>query len=286
MGFAQIQLTQGPDITKPTITTTLGTAQDFEFAVLSDGDCTPIDLTRYTLPSEGTGVRFIAAEFQGQVRPSVSLPCQVIDPPASGVIRLSLSPENFRKPGIYLAEVLLQYERVVEHVYRMYVDVQAALSYALSGPLTIAEVRLWARDSYPDDNFLLDEMEFKDAEVAASIRRAVDIWNSTTPVLTHYTFTPSNFPFRSQWLDLTIALLYSIAARSYLRNHLSYQAAGVQVDDKNKYQMYDTMAQRAKEEFTNWAKETKLQLNVQQAWGRSRIGHSGGIRTYGDYFQY
>lgn len=283
MGFAQIQLIQGPDITRPTITTNIGTAQDFEFVIMPEGEGTPINLVRYE-PGEGN-ITFIAAEFQGQVQPSVTIPCEIIDAP-NGLVRLSLKPEHFTKPGIYLAEVQLVHQDVREHIYRMYVDVQASLSYALNGPLTIAEVRLWARDSYPEDNFLLDEVEFKDAEVSASIRRAVDIWNSTTPVLVHYTFTPSNFPFRSQWLDLTIALLYSIAARSYLRNHLSYQAAGIQVDDKNKYQMYDTLAQRAKDEFTNWAKETKLQLNVQQAWGRSRIGHSFGIRTYGDYFQY
>jgi len=303
MGFAQIQLTNGPDIVRPTIELTIGTVQVFE-AVVQTEDGVPVDLTPYDVVDNGpalkkscptgaqlpitTGVQFVASEYQGQSFPSVSITCEILDA-TSGVVSIPMNSCDFTKPGVFLAEIELIKDGELEHVFKMYVDAQASLAYAVNGPLTIAEVRLWARDSVPEDNFLLDEVEFKDAEIVAAIRRAVDVWNTTTPILGRYTYTASNFPFRSQWLDLTLSLLYGIAARSYLRNHLPYQAAGIQVDDKNKFEPYYKLSQDAKNEYVQWAKEVKLQLNAQQCWGRSNILFTGGggqIRTYGDYFRY
>jgi hypothetical protein len=231
------------------------------------------------------GVQFVASEYQGQTLPSASVTCDIASPP-DGHVTVDLDPTSFTKPGVYLAELQMIKDGVLEHVYKMYVDAQASLAWRINGPLSIAEVRLWARDSYPEDNFLLDEVEFKDSEIVAAIRRAVDIWNTTPPMLQRYMYTPSNFPFRSQWLDLTIALLYDIAARSYLRNHLPYKAAGIGVDDKNKFSQYKQLSAEALTKFQSWTKDIKLQLNAQQCWGRSNIGFSGGITTYGDYFGY
>lgn len=303
MGFAQIQLINGPDIVRPTLELTVSTSQVYE-AVVHNDDGSPVDLTAYNVDDHGgpvrqpcqrgvylpitTGVQFVASEYQGQSQPSVSITCVITDA-VNGVIQIPIDECDFTKPGIFLAEVELIKDGVLEQVFKMYVDSQASLAWQVNGPLYIAEVRLWARDSVPEDNFLLDEVEFKDAEIAAAIRRGVDIWNSTTPVLRSYTYTASNFPFRSQWLDLTLALLYGIAARSYLRNHLPYQAAGIQVDDKNKFEQYYKLSKDGLEEFKGWAKETKLQLNVQQCWGRSNIlftGAGGRVYTYADYFRY
>jgi hypothetical protein len=303
MGFANIQLINGPDIVRPTLELTISTVQNFEIDVQED-DGRPVDLTDYDVLDSGpeadvpcqrgrdlpitTGVQFVAAEFQGQTQPSASITCEVVDA-ANGVINIPINACSFTKPGLYLAEVQLIKDGELHRVFKMYVDAQASLAWVVNGPLTIAEVRLWARDSTPDDNFLLDEVEFKDAEIVAAIRRAVDIWNSTTPVLTRYTFTAASFPFRSQWLDLTLALLYDIAAKSYLRNHLPYAAAGVQVDDKNKYNQYRQLANEEKQKYEQWAKETKIQLNAQQCWGRSNIlftGAGGRVYTYADYFRY
>jgi len=303
MGFAQIQLINGPDIVRPTIELTISTVQDFELAIKNE-DGLPINLTDYDAVDHGppvrqacqpgatlpitTGVQFVASEYQGQVLPSVSVTCTITNA-VGGLVDVSFGACDFTKPGVYLAEIEMIKDGVLEQVFRMYVDAQASLAYAINGPLTIAEVRLWARDSIPEDNFLLDEVEFKDAEVVAAIRRAVDVWNTTTPVLGKYTYTASDFPFRSQWLDLTLSLLYGIAARSYLRNHLPYQAAGIQIDDKDKFEPYYKLSQDAKAEFVQWAKETKLQLNAQQCWGRSSIlftGCGGRAYTYGNYFSH
>jgi len=303
MGFAQIQLINGPDIVRPTLELTISTVQTCELAVQNE-DGSPVDLTAYDVEDNGppvrqtcqlgvslpitTGVQFVASEFQGQTSPSVSITGTVTNA-VGGLVDVDIGACGFTKPGVYLAELELINGGNLVQVFKMYVDAQASLAYQVTGPLSISEVRLWARDSIPEDNFLIDEVEFKDAEIVAAIRRAVDIWNTTTPVLGNYTYTAASFPFRSQWLDLTLALLYGIAARSYLRNHLSYQAAGIQIDDKNKFKEYYQLSQDAMAEFKGWAKETKLQLNVQQCWGSSNIlftGAGGRVYTYGDYFRY
>lgn len=303
MGFAQIQLVNGPDLSRPTLELTVSATQTAELFIHNE-DGSPVDLTAYNVADHGpavavpgqigrklpitTGVQFVAEEFQGQTIPSVSLTCTVTDAVA-GVARVDLGSADFSKPGIFLAEVQLIRDGKLDRVFKMFVDAQASLAWVINGPLTISEVRLWTRDSSPEDNFLLDEVEFKDAEIAAAIRRAVDIWNSTAPMLRRYTYTVASFPFRSQWLDLTIALLYDIAARGYIRNQLQYQAAGISVDDKNKFPQYAQLSKTAMDEFKGWAKDTKLQLNAEQCWGRSNILFTGGggrIYTYGDYFRY
>jgi len=76
-------------------------------------------------------------------------------------------------------------------------------------------------------------------------------------------------------------LLYGIAARSYLRNHLKYSAAGISVDDKDKFREYDIIAKEKTAEFKQWAKEAKVQLNAQQCWGQTNIRF-----RYGNYIRW
>ena len=66
-------------------------------------------------------------------------------------------------------------------------------------------------------------------------------------------------------------LLDGMASHSYMRNHLSYQAAGLAVDDKNKFQWYRTEGKSQIAEYEAWVQNMKLQLNAQQMWGRSAV---------------
>jgi hypothetical protein len=192
--------------------------------------------------------------------------------PCEGNVRITLLPCDFTYPGLYLAELGFFEEAKLQFSYSMYLEVAPSLQWSTktAGPLTIAEVRLWVRDNSPSDNFLLDEVEFKDTEIIAAIRRAVDMWNETPPMMVRYTYDATTFPFRSQWIALTVALLKGIAYHWYLRNDMKYSAGGVNIDDMGKWRHYREESMLGLKQFTDWAAAIKPQLNAGQAW--SRVG--------------
>ena len=110
-----------------------------------------------------------------------------------------------------------------------------------------------------------------------------------------HTYTVFTYPsmLRSYWIEVTIGFLMRIAAQSYMRNHLPYKAAGLSVDDKNKFEWYAKEGKQRIEDYKEWAKDVKIQMNAQQYWGRSAIykpgscgGGTAGRISYGDYFDY
>ena len=309
MGFAQVQLQKGPSATTPTISVTIGEVSEFIMTV-TEPDGTAKDLTPYVPPAGDnpevkttcppgkllvtTGVQFNAAMYQGQDPIPVCRVATIVeadDHCDDDSVRFSTEACDFECPGIYLGELLFIKDGNIEDSYRMNIEVQASLNFRVNGPLNIAEVRLWVRDTNPEDNFLLDEVEYKDAEIIAAISRGVDTWNSTPPMMRRATYTPHNFPYRGPWIQVTVGYLMGIAAHSYLRNHLPYQAAGLSVDDKNKYQYYRQESKERIEGYRAWVREAKLQANAEQMWGSSKIfypgcTYGGGRYHYNGFYTY
>jgi len=293
MAFADIQLIPGACIHTPTLSSTIGVCDEFHVTVTDESQC-PIDLTpfiepEYDNPPAGkcsartlpvtTGITFTVKTHKNDRLPCVQKLVDIEGDPTAGVVNIAFEACDFTAPGLYMAELTLIEDGCIKYVYRMYVEIEASLQWAASqSPITIAEVRLWVRDNCPEDNFLLDEVEYKDSEIIAAIRRAVDMWNEQPPLMTRYTYTYTNFPYRSAWLDITIGFLKRIAAEWYLRNHLPYQAGGVSIDDKNKYQQYKQDSEARVQKYKDWMAMVKPQLNAGQAW--SRLGYydlpSGG----------
>jgi hypothetical protein len=297
VGFASIELIPGPSMIRPSISVVVGQLASFMVAVKNEQDC-PVDLTKYIPPYDNppvnqcqnrvvpvtTGVVFTMKSTNCQDPPEVQKLATIQDPPTNGQVLVEFHPCDITRPGLYLAELSLIFEGSLEFVYRLYVEAGTSLAWYEQGqPLTIEEIRLWARDNGPYDNFLLDEVEYKDTEIIAAIRRTIDLWNSTPPLMARFTFSPITFPvqYRSQWIDNTIGFLMDIAAQNYLRNHLTYQAGGVEIDDKrHKYQYYTQESQRRLQSFKEWMTQIKPQLNATQAWSRLGYyrlpGHGGG----------
>ena len=75
--------------------------------------------------------------------------------------------------------------------------------------------------------------------------------------------------FRSQWIDATIGFLREMAADWYDRNHLDYSAGGLSIGDRNKGKTYREDALRRLQQFKVWMDNTKRQLNLNGAWGRT-----------------
>jgi hypothetical protein len=165
-------------------------------------------------------------------------------------------------------------------VYRAYVEVEqdwTLMSERKIG-VSISEVRLAMRDLSLEDNFLLDDVEFTDTEIAWAMRRPVDQWNETPPQLRGASsYTPSNFPYRFQWINAIKGELMLIAAQSYRRNHLQYKAAGLSVDDKNKFTQYEQIGNNLKAEWADWMRKMKRSLNFQRAFNQVEL------RSYGNY---
>ena len=302
MGFAQIQLIKGPGNTRPTFNLVVGQNKTYTVSLFND-DGTAKDLSMY-VPEDATpvsetcppgdylvttGVQVNIAEYQGQYKPTASAIATITEGPdecTKDTITFTFDQCDITCPGMYMGEVLLLKDGKIDDIYRFNLEVESSLNFRVNGPLTISEIRLWVRDSSPDDNFLLDEHEYKDSEIVAAINRGVDTWNTEPPFMSRHMYTPLNFPFRGPWIQVTVGYLMSIAAHWYLRNHLPYQAAGLSVDDKNKYQFYRQEAKERIDGYRNWVKEAKLQMNTQQMWGSSKVFYPSCSYGAGRYHYY
>lgn len=281
MAFARIQLITHPK-DKPTMKTTNGTSQPFLVELL-DEDGAPIDLSRYSSANKTavtgtrplpltTGCLFLVSSYFGQGEPDVSRVVSIYgEDPTLGIVSVIVQPDDLEFPGLYLAEIALAYNGQMEQSFPFYLESAPSMQWSESAPITVAEIRLWSRDHSPEVNDLLDEVEFKDAEIVAAIRRVVDIWNSTPPMMVRHTYNPKTFPqaFRSQWINATIGLLKNMAADWYDRNNLTYNAGGISIDDRNKSRVYREDSVRRMNEFYRWMDGAKRQLNATGAWGRT-----------------
>lgn len=176
-------------------------------------------------------------------------------------------------PGTFLAEFnIIDPEGNLVFVDPRYLQIMPTLNYRSRGPITVADVRMAMWDYCPEDNTLIDDLQFNDEQIMFAIRRPIDRWNETTPHITSY--TPKTFPFREHWLIGTIGYLYRTAAHNYRRNNLQYQAGGVAVNDKDKSQEYEMMAKERIGEFDSWMHQKKIEMNIALGFGTLRSGYS------------
>lgn len=145
-----------------------------------------------------------------------------------------------------------------------------------SGLPSIAEVRSRLRDSSPEDNPLLNTLEFDTSEICDSMIRCVQYWNTMQPRVSR-TFNTTNFLNPAVLLDGIMGELYSLAAKHYRRNQLAYTAGGLSIDDKNKAQEYEIIGDKMLQGYLNWVKMTKVQIN-KEAWDGS---FGSGYSSYG-----
>jgi len=239
-----------------------------EWIVRDPTTANPVDLRSVTDPE--ILVRVKESAFSGHpTQDHFDLTGTVVDA-AEGKIRFYVTDEVVRKAGIYLVEVQVHNSaEVLEILNQGYLVVNRSLvnpETTPTGPPSIAEIRLHLRDSGPEDNYLLDDVEFDLAEIAACIERPVLYWNETLPPV--QTYNTQNFPFRYQWLEGIVACLYELAAHHYRRNRLAYQGAGgTTLDDKNKSQEYEQKAQIKWELYRRWVANKKVAMNAEGCFG-------------------
>ena len=148
----------------------------------------------------------------------------------------------------------------------------------LRGLPAVREIRLYLRDSSPEDNPLLNTLEFDLSEICEVMVQCVQHWNTSQPKINRF-FNTTNFPNPTVLFDGIMGELYILAAKHYRRNQLAYNAGGIAVDDKNKAQEYEAIGNQMLQEYMKWVKMTKVQIN-KEAWD----GSFGS--TYGEFGRY
>lgn len=188
----------------------------------------------------------------------------------SGKAVFHLTQAQTRCVGVFLAEIGLFRENIMLGSWPLYVSINPSVfdpTYDGDGMVTIPEIRLALMDEMPEDNFLLDRVEFKDYQILAAIRKPVELWNSLNPLDSAYGFNIQNFPFRYQWLQCTIAHLLEMAAHHYRRNDLPMQGGGLSIRDNWQHKDYEEKARELKAEFKEWAQSAKASMSVRDAFG-------------------
>lgn len=126
------------------------------------------------------------------------------------------------------------------------------------------DIRFWLRDNNPELNVLLDDYEFTPEEIRQALTYAQDYWNEQPPYIGSIDYDKT--PYRFNLLQGTVANLFFIAANSYRRNHLQYQAGGLTVDDSDKAQAYDAAGARLWEQYKQWVRMNKRSINASNGW--------------------
>jgi len=231
----------------------------------------------------------------------------IVDP--KGYIQFTALPEELPDPGLFLGEVTV-YENLASSSsvpsdsssssscpndgiagkalqrFHIYMEVEPNLDFTdlTKTGVSIAEVRLSIRDKCPEDNFLLDNVEFSDTEIAWAIRQPIDWWNETPPSLPPL-YTTATFPYSYYWTDAIIGELMGIAALNYERNRLQYSAANLSVDDKDKARFYLEAEARYKASWRDWAYKKKKEINMNNSYGTVVLNSYGnkvvGVNTGG-----
>ncbi len=249
----------GNDRNPQVITVDQQTAGSILFSIqIEDRDSNPISL-------EGKDTHFITKAQYNSSQMEINKELTVTDLEA-GEVLFKYTPILTKRAGMWLANLIVTDGDTVIYNIPMFFEVRPSL-YAVSRRATtptIAEVRLAAFDVCPGDNYLLDDIEFKDNEIAWAIRRPIDEWNETPPVTLKY--TTENFPHRYNWMKSILSELLRIKALNYVRNHLQFNITGGAVDDKGKYQQYLAIADMLRNEWKEFMLRRKVSDNISRGW--------------------
>lgn len=218
--------------------------------------------------------------FDGVLDPATSLATVPFDPAEA---------DPPLRPGIYDAELVILDPESGRPAFSspFFLSVEPSLAEGLytpgrssPGPITVAEMRMMLRDADPGQSRLLERLIFSDVEIVMALRRAVDQWNDEPPVAPGLRRTPQSFPDRSRWADGARAWLYQQLGEHYHRNNLAYSAAGVTVDDTNKFEFYARAGAQLERDYLGWVRMTKTALNREFIYGTV----SGGFGRTGWYY--
>ena len=131
--------------------------------------------------------------------------------------------------------------------------------------LTSEEVRLFLQDR-EELNPLLLGIRFTPEMIEQAMINTVDYYNLMNPPL-GYMYSIENFPYRSLLLLGTAAYLLRSGAINEAANQLSYSADGIQVNDRDKAQIFMSLSQNLQQDFKELGQQIKMNQNIAQIHG-------------------
>jgi hypothetical protein len=238
----------------------------------------PVDLTNCGCTVSGSisesdsdvmcGVWFRAMEATGlrSNDPIFNIQATIVTP-ESGLVQVTLPTELVNCPAVYKQDWgvydngLLVYSEegwmVVENGMFGLTDI----TRRNEGPPSIREIRLGIRDNAPNENLLLDDVEFSDIEIGYAMVRPIREFFEVPPPL-DLMFTTKDFFFKEHWIKAIQGYLYSMAEAWYRRNQLDTSAGGVKIDDLNKEREYLRASQLYLKEWREFILHKKVEINA------------------------
>lgn len=130
--------------------------------------------------------------------------------------------------------------------------------------ITEDDLRLFAFDR-PELNTLIDGVRFSSEAIERAAVTTVDRFNVLPPPVS--TYTVETFP--SRWLLMTgiWGLLLRGASIGEASNNFSYSSAGVQINDRDKANIFMELGHQFWQEFLEAAKEIKVTQNINLCYG-------------------
>lgn len=131
--------------------------------------------------------------------------------------------------------------------------------------LTAEEVRLFLQDR-KELNPLILGVRFTPEMIEQAMINTVDYYNLMNPP-TGVMYSIETFPYRSILLLGTAAYLLRSGAINEAANSLSYAADGIQVNDKDKAQIFTSLGDMLHNEFKELGQQVKMNQNIAQIYG-------------------
>lgn len=131
--------------------------------------------------------------------------------------------------------------------------------------ITEKDLRSFAMD-LPETNTLIDKVRWSSEQIEQASINAVDYFNSKPPP-TSAAYSVETFPYRYLLLMGTWAILLKGAAIGEASNNLEYSAAGVQINDRNKAEIFLTLGNMYWKEFTEGVEGIKLTQSLNKVYG-------------------
>ena len=131
----------------------------------------------------------------------------------------------------------------------------------------VQELRTKLRD-YPEINYLYEDEESIDSQLARLLYEGVEDFNNIPPILgTEYTF--ENIPKRWVRIVIDLAVIRTLMEVSIwmARNEFEYQTGNTSVRLYNQWRSYQTLMPMLKQQAEQTAQAVKYKANVDQAWG-------------------
>ena len=124
-------------------------------------------------------------------------------------------------------------------------------------------------DDFLGKNDLMAQVEYSADDIVNAMILPVRMFNEMPPRLARFQYSLMTFPYYEYWVLGTAAELLRLSVIHYVRNKLLSSHGGLTGDEKGRDREYLQLAQMYRDEFREWARFKKHELNFSagQGWG-------------------